>query len=66
MAARVTPERRYGLLNNRLSIHHLGGPSEQTTITTATQLRETLSGPLEIRLPEDAELDALLERLVAG
>jgi len=66
MAARVTPERRYGLLNNRLSIHHLHGASEQTTLTTSAQLRETLTGPLNIRLPEeDPELDALLERVVS-
>lgn len=64
MAARVTPERRYGLLNNRLSIHHLRGDSEQVTLTTAAQLRETLTGPLNIRLPDDPGLDALLDRLV--
>lgn len=66
MAARVTPERRYGLLNNRLSIHHLGGPSEQVTLTTAAELRETLAGPFNIRLPDDPGLDTLLQRLVAG
>jgi N-hydroxyarylamine O-acetyltransferase len=65
MAARVTAERRYGLLNNRLSIHHLHGDSEQTTLTTSAQLRETLVGPLNIRLPEDPELDALLGRVVS-
>ena len=65
MAARATPERRYGLLNNRLSIHHLHGASEQVTLTTSAQLRETLAGPLGIRLPDDPELDALLERVVS-
>jgi N-hydroxyarylamine O-acetyltransferase len=65
MAARVTPERRYGLLNNRLSTHHLHGPSEQVTLTTAAQLRATLEGPLNIRLPEDPGLEAQLERLVS-
>jgi N-hydroxyarylamine O-acetyltransferase len=65
MAARVVPERRYGLLNNKLSIHHLHGASEQVTLTTAAQLRETLAGPLNIRLPDDPGLDALLDRLVA-
>src|SRR5262249_9083895 len=32
MTARVTPSRRYGLFNNRLSIHHLHGESEQATL----------------------------------
>jgi N-hydroxyarylamine O-acetyltransferase len=64
MVARVTPERRYGLFNNRLSIHHLRGDSEQTMLTTSAELRETLAGPFNIRLPDDPQVDALLERLV--
>ena len=64
MVARVTPERRYGLFNNKLSIHQLRGTSEQVTLTTSAELRETLAGPLNIRLPEDPGLDTLLERLV--
>ena len=34
IAARVTPDRRYGLSNNRLSIHHLQGDSEQTALSS--------------------------------
>ena len=64
MVARVTPERRYGLFNNKLSIHHLHGASEQTMLTTAAELRETLTGPFNIRLPDDPRVDAVLERLV--
>jgi N-hydroxyarylamine O-acetyltransferase len=66
MVARVTPERRYGLFNNKLSIHHLRGASEQVMLTTAAELRETLTGPCNIRLPDDPGLDAVLERLVSN
>ena len=64
MVARVPPERRYGLFNNRLSVHQLHGASEQTTLTSSAQLREALAGPFNIRLPDDPQVDALLERLV--
>jgi N-hydroxyarylamine O-acetyltransferase len=64
VAARAMPERRYALLNNKLSIHHLHGASEQFTLTTRAELRETLEGPFNIRLPDDPELDVQLERLV--
>jgi N-hydroxyarylamine O-acetyltransferase len=63
MAARVTPERRYGLFNNKLSTHSLDGHSEQVTLATPAALREVLESTLEIRLPDDPGLDALLERL---
>lgn len=65
MIARVTPERRYGLFNNRLSVHHLRGASQQTLLTTAAELRETLAEPFNIRLPDDPELDIQLQRLVS-
>jgi N-hydroxyarylamine O-acetyltransferase len=63
MAARVTPDRRYGLLNNKLSIRHLRGESEQVTLANATELREALEGTFNIALPDDPELDALLTRV---
>ena len=66
MAARVTPERRYGLFNNRLSVHPLHGDSEQTTLATPTELREVLERTFEIKLPDDPGLDALLARLSTG
>src|SRR6185437_2685665 len=63
MAARVTPDRRYGLLNNRLSIHPLQGDSEQVTFSDASQLRQALEGTFGIQLPDDPGLDALLRRM---
>jgi len=63
MVARVTPERRYGLFNNKLSSHALGGDSEQIALATPTALREALEGTFGIELPDDPGTEALLERL---
>ena len=65
MAARVTPSRRYGLFNNRLSVHHLHGESEQTTLATPAELRQELERTFAIKLPDDPGLDALLSQLSA-
>jgi N-hydroxyarylamine O-acetyltransferase len=63
MAARVTLDRRYGLFNNKLSIHVLNGESQQTTLATATELRGTLEHLFGIELPDDPGMEALLTRL---
>jgi N-hydroxyarylamine O-acetyltransferase len=66
MAARVTLDRRYGLFNNKLSIHLLNGESQQTTLATAAELRGTLEHLFGIELPDDPGLEALLTRLTVG
>jgi N-hydroxyarylamine O-acetyltransferase len=63
MAARVEPDRRYGLFNNKLSTHHLGGNTEQVTLSTAAEMREVLERVLRIELPDDPGLDNLLASL---
>jgi N-hydroxyarylamine O-acetyltransferase len=65
MAARVTLDRRYGLFNNKLSIHVLNGESQQTTLATAMELRGTLEHLFGIELPDDPGVEALLTRLVS-
>jgi N-hydroxyarylamine O-acetyltransferase len=65
MVARATADRRYALLNNKLSIHHLGGDSEQLTCASAGELRHTLEDTFGIRLPEDPGLEGLLARVAA-
>jgi N-hydroxyarylamine O-acetyltransferase len=65
MAARVTLDRRYGLFNNKLSIHPLHGESQQTTLTTAAELHGTLQHLFGIRLPHDPGLEDTLARLVS-
>ncbi len=64
MAARVAPECRYGLFNNRLSTHPSQGDSEQRVLTSGAELREILTTVFGIRLPDEAALDATLDRLI--
>lgn len=63
LAARVTPTHRYGLLNKALSIHHLHGQSEQVTLSSPDEMRETLGRTFGIQLPDDPGVDSLLGRL---
>src|SRR5690625_4032461 len=65
IVARPTAQARYALRNNSLAIHHLDGPTERTTLTSAGELRDTLEDIFRIRLPESPELDAELKRLAA-
>ena len=63
LVAKVTPESRIGLLNHSLSIHHRHGDSERITLSSPSELRQTLEHTFEIRLPEDPGIDELLTRL---
>jgi len=58
IAARAAPDRRYALRGNRLSIHHLGGRTEQTEIATAAELADTLQGLLGIIIPDRTAFEA--------
>jgi N-hydroxyarylamine O-acetyltransferase len=61
--ARVTPEGRYGLLNNKLTLHRLGAQSVATTLNSAAELRHTLVETIGIKLPDEPGLEDLLTRL---
>jgi N-hydroxyarylamine O-acetyltransferase len=63
LAAKVAPAHRYGLFNRTLSIHHLHGQSEQVTLSSPDEMRQTLERTFEIQLPDDPGVDALLARL---
>ncbi|ESY83883.1 acetyltransferase [Mesorhizobium sp. LNHC221B00] len=58
LAARAAPDRRYALRGNRLSIHHIGGRTEQKDIATAAELADTLEGQLGIIIPDRAGFEA--------
>ncbi len=62
MAARTTPGARYALHNNALAIRRKSG-TEKRTLSDAAALRSCLETDFGLRLPESAELDAMLERL---
>jgi N-hydroxyarylamine O-acetyltransferase len=63
IAARATPDRRYGLRNNRLSIHRLKGESEQRVLTSAAEMRMALGDLFGIAVPEPERFDATVARL---
>lgn len=50
------------LRNNRLSIHHLGGRSEQREIASATEPADVLEGQFAIVVPDRAEFEARLRQ----
>jgi N-hydroxyarylamine O-acetyltransferase len=65
MVARAAADCRYTLLNNEFAAHRLQGTSERRVLTSAVELREVLTGPLRVKLPDGAEVDAALTRLTA-
>jgi N-hydroxyarylamine O-acetyltransferase len=63
MTARVTPDRRYGLFNNRLSTHYLHGESDQAVLASPGEMQRVLESTFGIELPDEPGLEALLARL---
>ena len=66
MAARAQPDRRYGLRNTDLSIHHRDGFTERRTLTTGREIRTTLEELFGIRVPAGEDLDAAFARVAAA
>ena len=64
MAARPELDRRYALRNNRLTVHHRNGHTEQRELASAAELRQTLENDFRLRLPDVPNLDAALARLI--
>jgi N-hydroxyarylamine O-acetyltransferase len=62
ICARVKPEGRYALLNNRLAIHRKNG-TEERNLADAAALRSCLETDFGLRLPDSPELTASLERV---
>ena len=68
IAARATPDGRYGLRNNRLSIHRLPvhqtmGESEQRTLGNTREVTAALSDLFGVTVPDEAAFAAALKRL---
>lgn len=63
IAARPDRDRRYALSNNKLSIHHLNGGTEQVALNTTAELRTVLQDSFQVTLKDVPELDAALQRL---
>ena len=63
IAARTTADGRYGLRNNKLSIHRLRGESEQRTLTSAAEISEVLEDLFDVVVPDEPAFAAKLARL---
>jgi N-hydroxyarylamine O-acetyltransferase len=66
MAARVLPAGRLALRNDRLTMHQTGGPSRQTQVATAADLRATFAVEFGIDVPDPARFDARFADLGLG
>ena len=65
VAARVEGARRHALRNTRYNLHEEGTTTTRT-LGSVAELRETLSGPFGITLPDTDKLDIALARMLAG
>jgi N-hydroxyarylamine O-acetyltransferase len=64
LAARPAADRRYALLDNRFTVHHLGGPTERRFLETVGEVRDTLETAFLLSVPDTAEFDAAIARLL--
>lgn len=64
--ARVTPEGRLALSDNRLAIHRINATSERRVLQTETEMRDALAGLFGLTLPDDPGLGAALTKTLVG
>jgi len=64
MLARVLPAGRYALLNNRLTLYGAEGDAERLNVSSAAEFHDILKNLFGVALPDRAELDAALTRIV--
>lgn len=65
IAARAEKGRRLALRNDRFTVYPLGGAAETRTLSGTAELREILSGPFGITLPQSDRLEPALEKALA-
>jgi len=63
-AARAAADRRFGLGNGALSVHHLHGASEQQRVGSVAELKRVLESTFGIDVPRGREVDAALARVL--
>lgn len=61
MAARALPDRRLGLRNADLAVHHLGGPTERRRLETIDALIRLLAEDFDIEIADEGALHARLD-----
>jgi len=64
IAARADPDRRHAMRNTRYSIHSSSGETERRFIGSVAEMKSVLQGPMRIPLPQSAELDARLQKVI--
>lgn len=64
LGARPFPGGRFAIFDNQMAIHHLNGPSEKVELATYEDLRGALAEKFLIRLPDSANLEFALRRLL--
>lgn len=64
MAARVAPDGRHALLDDRLSFHPLDGPSRSRVLADRAEVRSALEGVFGLDLDGLPGLDARIERML--
>jgi N-hydroxyarylamine O-acetyltransferase len=62
-AARATADGRYGLRNNRLSIHRMNGESEQRVLTSTAEISAVLKDLFGVVVPDEQAFAAKLAQL---
>jgi N-hydroxyarylamine O-acetyltransferase len=64
LAARVAADRRFGLGNGVLNVHHLHGASERRRIGSAAELKAVLETTFGIAVPGGRDVEAAFERVL--
>ena len=63
VAARVEPDRRYALRNADFTVHFPHGATERRTLTSGSEIRQTLEEVFHIQVPKDPEVDEVFAHL---
>ena len=63
VAARVEPDRRYALRNADFTVHVPHGATERRTLTSGSEIRQTLEEVFHIQVPKDPEVDEVFAHL---
>jgi N-hydroxyarylamine O-acetyltransferase len=65
LAARVAADRRFGLGNGILNVHHAHGASEQRRVGSVAELKHVLEATFGIEVPPAKAFEAALARVLA-
>jgi N-hydroxyarylamine O-acetyltransferase len=66
IAARVAPDRRFGLGNGVLKVHPLDAATQQQRLGSVEELKRVLDATFGVAVPNGPEVDAALERVLAA